>query len=209
MAKRTPRRTTSGPPVDEVTRLDEKLTEVTSTAAATLKKYRYHIVAAVVVLILLVGGIASITWMRERSLTKENQALWNLVLSPEAQKDGPTLEALERLIEDARGTEVERYVLKSVGEYLAQRAVEDENEDVSSAAKISREDAYRKALELASEVRTRFPDDKEDDKDLQTWADGVEKKLKGEHDTSWLPSSPKYDLPAPPAPPAQSGTQGS
>lgn len=199
MAKRSTRRTPRGPQVDEVTRLDETLTEVTSTTAATLKKYRYHVVAAAAVVALLVCGIASISWFRESALTSENQALWNLVLSPAAQEDSPGLDALEGLLADARGSAAERYIMKSVGEYLARRAVEEP--DDSSAETISREDAQKRALELAGEVRTRFPDDA----DLQTWADGVEKRLEGERDTSWLPSSPRYELPAPPV---QSTSQG-
>ena len=193
MTKRTTRQRSPGPQVDEVGHLDETLTEVTSTTAATLKKYRYHIVVAVAVVSLVVVGLAGVVAIQESNLTSENERLWNLLQSPAAQKAGVSLEALEELLADARESTVERYVVKSVGEYLLRRAVEDPDDATSTTNGVPKEQAYTRALALTNEAKTRFPDDA----DIQSWAGGVLSKLEGEHDTSWMPPSPRYTLPAP------------
>ncbi len=201
MTKRTTRQRSPGQ-VEDVGHLDETLTEITSTTAATLRKYRYHIVGAIAVLILLAIGIAVVVGIQESSLTGENEELWSLLESPAAQSAGPSLEAIEGLLADAQGTTVERYVIKSVGEYLLLRAVADPDDTKTAPAGVPKDQAYQKALALASEARTRFPDDA----DVGKWAEGLQSKLEGERDTSWMPPSPKYRLPAPKVP---SGSQDS
>lgn len=204
MAKRTTRRHGPGPQVDEVGHLEEALTDVTSTTAAAFKKYRYHIVAAVAVLTILIVGFSVVGALQEHNLARENEKVWTLLLSPAAQKEGPSLQALEGLLEDARGSEIEQYVVKTVGEHLARRAAEEATDATPAAGGVPKEEAYQRVLELARDVKTRF----RDDADLQKWAEGVQKKLEGEHDTSWLPASPKYALPLP-APRAPSGKSDS
>lgn len=190
MTKRTTRQSSPGPQVDEVGHLDETLTEVTSTTAATLKKYRYHIGVAVAVVSLVVVGVAGVVAIQESKLTSESERLWNLLQSPAAQKAGVSLEALEGLLADVRESTVERYVVKSIGEYLVRRAVEDSDDATNGVPK---EQAYTRALALTDDAETRFPDDA----DIKRWARGVQSKLKGEHDTSWMPPSAQYTLPAP------------
>lgn len=193
MTKRTSRQ----PPgqVEDIGHLDETLTEITSTTAATLKKYRYPILGAIGVVSLIAVGIAVGVGIHERGLTSENEALWSLLQSPAAESAGPSLGAIDGLLEDARGTLAERYIVKSVGEYLLFRAVADP-EDATATAGVPKEQAYQRALALASEARTRFPDDA----DIQKWAGSMQAKLEGEHDTAWMPPSPEYRLPAPTAP---------
>jgi hypothetical protein len=158
-----------------------------------LKKYRYHIVVAVAVVSLVVVGLAGVVAIQESNLSSESERLWNLLQSPASQKAGVSLEALEGLLTDAQGSIVERYVVKSVGEYLLRRAVEDPDDATSKTNGVPKEQANTRALALTNEAKTRFPDDA----DIQTWADGVQSKLEGEHDTSWIPPSPRYTLPAP------------
>lgn len=198
MTKRAGRRHPPHRQSAEATQLDETLTEVTTTTVATLKKYRYHIVGGVIVLALIMGGFAGYVAFHESGLNAKNEALWTLLLSPSAQERdlGVSLETLDALLTDARGTTVERYVVKSVGEYLTAKAVEKEAENETSRSAtsgIGKEDALKKAMTLAGEARDKFPDDR----DMRTWAAGVQKRLEGEQDKSWLPPSPKYKLPVP------------
>ncbi len=199
MTKRTGRRNPRQSA--EVTQLDETLAEVTTSTVATLKKYRYHIGVGVVVLALLMGGFAGYAALHESGLNSRNEKLWTLVLSPSAQEGdfGVSLETLDALLTDARGTAVERYVVKSVGEYLTAKAVEKDASPAeietsgSATSGIGKEDAFKKAMALAGEYKDKFPHDR----DMQTWAAGVQKRLEGERDKSWLPPSPKYKLPVP------------
>ena len=72
------------------------------------------------------------------------------------------------------------------------RAVEDPDDPTSTTKGVPKEQAYTRALALTNDAKTRFPDDA----DIQRWADDVQSKLEGEHDTSWMPPSPQYTLPA-------------
>lgn len=189
MTKKTTRRRSPGTPVDEVGHLDETLTEVTTTTAATLKKYRYHMVATVALVSLIIVGIAGAVALQEGGVVSKNRELWNLLQSPAAQKAGPSLEAIDQLLTDARDSTAERYIIKSVGDYLLSRAIADSDETTSG---VSKEQARTRALALASDAAARYLDDE----DLQSWADSLEKKLEGEWDTSWIPPNPRYALPS-------------
>ena len=141
MSKRTTRQRSPGPRTDDVGHLDETLTEFTSTTAVTLKKYRYHIVAVVAVVSLLIVGIAGVVALQEGSLTRENEQLWEVLLGPTARQAGASLESLDGLLADARGTIADRYVVKSVGEYLLARATEDPDDETSAPSGVPREEA--------------------------------------------------------------------
>ena len=132
MTKRTSRQ----PPgqVEDIGHLDETLTEITSTTAATLKKYRYPILGAIGVVSLIAVGIAVGVGIHERGLTSENEALWSLLQSPAAESAGPSLGAIDGLLEDARGTLAERYIVKSVGEYLGRKKGWEWNQPSRSAS---------------------------------------------------------------------------
>lgn len=215
-------------PPTEPPRLEDALTRATRKAALQLKRWRVPVVAGVCVVAIaaIVLGLAGS--IRETRITEINQRLYELLDRPSVSGPGrPELGAAPRedlapddaqidaLLRDARSTEVERLVLRTVGEHYLERAERLERKieglaaeraaaeakteaDPASGAKppakeedprpLERErDAhFDKALRLADEALERYG---KEDPDIQLWAAAVRARIEGLREKNWLPKA--------------------
>ncbi|MCH2375187.1 MAG: hypothetical protein MK538_13450 [Planctomycetes bacterium] len=194
MAKRTAQQT-APTQTDNEAGLDQTLSDAGSSASDFMKKYRFHSLALLVALVATTALYVGVISINEAGLTRHNADLWNFIMSPAAQEyHNVTIEQLDALAAEARDSESDRFVLKSIGEYLFS-LVEASSVDGATEKPnaISADVARTKALAIADEALNRFGDDN----DMVTWASGVKAKLENTGDAPWLPKSPDFTLPSP------------
>jgi len=169
--------------------LDQALTEVTTSTTRSLSRYRYPIMAIVAAISVIALSYTAITAWRESSIVSANERLWEALDSPAAYKNQPTLETLQSILVDARGSAFDRYTVKRIGEYLLTLTDVTEEETEQQKGPISPEVAEKQALVLAEDALQRFADDGA----MKKWADGVKKEFS---DPAVLPPSPTFELPS-------------
>jgi hypothetical protein len=195
----------------EVGHLDKTLTEITTTAAQRLKKWRTPLIALAVAVVAIQVGIFAVRQARESRHVDLNQQVYDLVQSPESRKEGYVLDPsrLEKLLGEVRGDPLEGHVLRTVAQFYLERAANlkdraagrgslaagpDAAPDPAAEGRVV--EAFDRAVALAEEAARRLPADQE----IQAWASLVKTKVAAEKEASWLKTKRKY------APPPLPGT---
>jgi hypothetical protein len=172
--------------------LDAKITQVFSSAARAIHRFRAPIIIAVSAIVAVVSLYLLFGWIqgsREEGLAMR---LFQLVDSREAKQDQKAVLTadLDRLIQDSRGANIERYVLKSVTRSLLGRAYQSDADLDSTDLDILKEhsgeskvkedntEIVKKIEEYAQLGRERFPDDQ----DMQAWSSSLLERVKSERE---------------------------
>ena len=216
MKKQIPHATPGRP--ENVSHLDEKLTEITTSAADRLKKWSIPLIAIVSAVVLIALAAWIVSSIKEGRTEDVNRRLYELVQSPRAQEEDytPPAGALEELLSDVRGSRGGRPVLKAVVDFYLAKA---------DAAIAKRDDALKpppattdttdektppepaspktpnvaelsasiqawqdKALQVVEAAAAGY----RDDGDIQLWAIAVKAKVEGDRKQNWLPPGRKY-----------------
>jgi hypothetical protein len=108
----------------DVGHLDEKLTEITTTAAQRLKRWRLPLIALAGAVIAIQLGFFLMRQTRESAQAHLNQELYELLQSPESRKDGYVLDEarLAKLLADVRGQPLEAFVYRAAVRFHLDRA---------------------------------------------------------------------------------------
>ena len=210
--------------VEQVSHLDQKLTEITTRTAEALKRWR-HFFLAIVIVGVAAYGIYWITRISGESRKEYfNQEIYELFHSATARKQGYKLDKgrLDKLLQDVKGDPAEKMVLQdAIGWYLEYADRErktqsipgfEEPEGPITITEAEAREARAEAARLASEAAARNPDDTE----LGLWAASVKRKVEGEATRPWQKDRRKYMPPAiggapagtPPSPGASSPGAG-
>ncbi len=169
---------------DDVGHLDESLSDVASSAVDKLKRYGPYLLGGAVLIALIMGAVTAIHSLGESSLAENNSRLWRHVQSSDARRSDAAvnLPEIDALVNDVRGSDAERYFLKTIGNFFLSHA--ERSGDTPAAPGLPRDTARERALSLADRALESFPDDP----DLRKWAEGVKAVLAAAADRSWLPA---------------------
>lgn len=209
---------------EPVAHLDEKLTEITTSAAETLKKWRTPLLAVFAAVVIGIIAYSIYGALAESRASGINETLYALFESSAATEEGysPPESEVQALLDASRGTAEERIVAKKVATFFMKQAdaLEPKAEPSASigpgasepgAAKpeapakspevAARQAAlWDKALALAEATLKDYPDDW----DVQYWASALKTRIEASKVTSWMPakrsSQPILLPPAGPAP---------
>lgn len=187
----------------DTTALDEKVTDIASRTATVMQKYWRPIVGVTVAVVLgfvLRQGYNAWAEGKEASLHAD---LWRITSDAQQlfanPESGLPVDELVDLAKRAKGSESERFILRSSVSFLLNSITRLEaSESDANRAKLER--AYSGVKELALQAKTSFPDDVA----FLSWANRVEETVRTKEDRSWLPA------PAPVEPkPEASGSETS
>ena len=196
--------------VEQVSHLDEKLTEITTHTADALRRWRRVLLAVVIVGIAGYGIYFIASASRESRREYFNQEIYELFHSPAARKQGykPDMSRLDKLLEDVKGDPAEKMALQeAVGWYLEYadrerktQAIPGFQEAEGPISEAEAKEARAQAVRLASEAAGRNSDDTE----LQLWAAAVKRKVDAEAARPWQKDKRRYVPPVPDAVPSGS-----
>jgi len=192
VSKLTKPPTTPSKEVPPVVSLDTKITQVFSSAARGLHRFRAPIIIAVSAIVAVVSLYFLFGWMQSSREEGLAMRLFQLVDSREAKKDEKAVLTadLDRLIQDSRGAKIERYVLKSVTRSLLGKAYKSDADldstdldilnEHSGESKVQEDNTeiVKKIEEYAQLGRERFPDDQ----DMQAWSSSLLERVKSERE---------------------------
>ena len=184
--------------VEQVSHLDEKLTQITTRTADALKRWR-RIIIAIVIVGIAAYGIYFIAWSsRESRREYFNQEVYELFHSSAARKQGYKLDRgrLDKLLADVKGDPAEKMVLlEAVGWYLEYADRERKTQSIpgipEAEGPISEGEAREargEAVRIANEAAERNPDDTE----LQLWAATVKRRVEAEAARPWEKDRRRY-----------------
>jgi len=204
--------------VEQVSHLDEKLTEITTHTADALKRWRRVIIALVIVGVAGYGIYFISRASRESRREYFNQEIYELFHSSAARKQGYKVDRsrLDNLLADVKGDPAEKMALQeAVGWYLEYadrerktQAIPGFEEAEGPISEAEAREARAEAVRIASEAAGRNPDDTE----LGLWAATVKRKVEAEASRPWQKDKRRYVPPVlgdtsapgtPPAPPTE------
>lgn len=204
--KKKPPQTTGGQ--DDTGHLETTLEDLTSTTAATFKKYSKPVVAVVVAVLIIALAIGATRAVQENQHDTVQARFYRLFSEPVANNASPDEAGLLAFFAEIRGEVAEVFMVKEWVSYQMKQATELEKPseaslsgglnltDITAPPEVTGDpqkanQLRQKALTLAAELAARHSGNP----NLQTWKDAVQKKVEAAANSSWLPVAPSYELP--------------
>jgi hypothetical protein len=182
LTKKTSSSPSQAPPV---TKLEDKITRWLSALGKAAVRYRAPLIIGLSALAVVLAAYSVITWAKDSREERLVTKLYRLTQSPEARNEDPAhhLGEMDRLVRDAKGAGIERFVLKSLAHRLAEKAFaqsalggeETEGAEDSKPEPAAHEEILKRIEEYAVLGKERFPHDE----DMQAWSQALLSRLRG------------------------------